>query len=493
MVRKSIIPCLVLLCLAVCAVGVRVKGAVGPVIGIAPQVEVAIGPVTAAVPWPYGLILYVDVEPEQTASAVAAATWAVESVCRLWEIPFPTLHADWNLAFDRVGCRGEETASAVPLFAQPRHAIRLPGLEESILRWWRCPNEWGERWPLEPVILMVVPDYDTVTRLVGNRPCRAFFSSCGFLTESYPASLPGPVIVMTQDDLLDHQGTLCHEVTHWLFQYDGERSLPGSFLPALREGSARLTQERLQGNDSYRVIAAIFAETGSLQEVPLSLVYPVGASVVEVLWGADLPQIWGTFAPGEWTQGFTRSVAQSIHLTHWRWLAYVIDDVWRESLVNIQPTAKDRVVYDAARARMATVAWMLDPILSDEAREFAARLCRGDVPEFRIDLFWELVGPSPDHLTPSQVERMAIRDSALAQIALENAIHVAPPAPEGKRPDYDLAQYLIARLVGLREMSVWPLYSEEFVRLVRLYVAEGAVEPDLIPWWDPDPAPPETD
>ena len=63
----------------------------------------------------------------------------------------------------------------------------------------------------------------------------------------------------------------------------------------------------------------------------------------------------------------------------------------------------------------------------------------------------------------------------------------------GWEVDTGHAQYLIARLVGLRQMQAWRLYYQEFVRLVRLYVADGAVEPELIPWWDPDPAPPESD
>jgi len=102
--------------------------------------------------------------------------------------------------------------------------------------------------------------------------------------------------------------------------------------------------------------------------------------------------------------------------------------------------------------------------------------------------------PSDDATLPDEDtwEALRKREKTLSYVAIANAQYAAPPAPESAAyaemmvQDEDRAFMKIAYLIGLRELGLWDAYFEEYVSLVREIVAEGAVDPELIPWWHPD-------
>ena len=94
--------------------------------------------------------------------------------------------------------------------------------------------------------------------------------------------LPSPIIRLNVESLRSEYDTVCHEMTHWLFHLSA--AFPGSPPLTLREGAAELTARTplAEAPDAWELVALYSAE-GSLSEVALPLVYPIGATVVELL------------------------------------------------------------------------------------------------------------------------------------------------------------------------------------------------------------------
>jgi hypothetical protein len=446
------------------------------------------------VPWPYGLIAYVGFDPPQSdlQEDIARLTNAVESVCAFWGVDTPQCNSEWEDALD------PKRAQCTPWFLPVRDV--LPEGPNGPRSWSRCPISWDVG-GLAECIVAIYTDDEALHGALGRYDFAAAFLPGGLYTDDGVRQMPGPLIAMTEGDFRRDSSTLLHEFTHWLL-YDAAPRLPipASNLRIVSEGAAERT-EHSEGDhyDRWR-IAAQFAQEGDLRHVPLSLLYPIGETVVDVMveQGISMPSRNVVTVSGRTlTQWASVRCGASVQCPDWVALADEVEAAWLEHAKAIDDlTLADHVLYEAGKQRLRFVEVLLEPMLSRQARAVLDNIYEGRGLADSIEMFWSLVMELPrgdaSLPEPETWEALRKREKTLSYVAIANARYAAPPAPESAAyaemtvPDEDRAFMKIAYLIGLRELGLWDAYFKEYVSLVREIIAEGAVDPGLIPWWNPD-------
>jgi len=466
------------------------------VLVVALAVSVSAAETVTFVPWPYGLIAYVDIEPPQYTlqDDIDRLVAAVASVCEFWGVAVPEPNEGWASALD------PKRPQCMPWVSATRDV--LPPGEDGPQSWSWCRLPW-ETGVLEELIVALYRDREALGTAVERFDISAAFNRNGIYSDDLVRKMPGPVIVMTESDFREDTNVLVHEMTHWLFDEPmNPIPIPGSNLRIMHEGAANLTAHaENEVYDPWRY-AAQFAEDGDLRSVPIQLLYPIGETVVEVMieQGIDLPTTTVTLAPGKsWETWASTKCGQSSQCEDWTHIVELVEPAWLERVALVDELSiGDRVRYQARLQRLGQVEVLLDPVLPRSASAVLDRIWTGNGVENSIDIFWKFALDSeemgieaPDASTWAAFAR---REKTLSHIAVRNAVYAAPPAPESaataelEYPDYDLAYMKVAYLIGLRELELWDAYLEEYVSLVREYVVESKVDPDLIPWWNPEAA-----
>ncbi len=235
------------------------------------------------VPWPYGLIAYVDIDPQPSdlETDITRLVNAVETVCTFWGVALPQRSSEWELALDL------KRAQCMPWVPPVRDV--LPEGPNGPQSWSRCRLSW-DAGGLDECIVAVYEDDEVLHSALGRYDFAAAFLPGGLYTDDGVRQMPGSLIVMTEGDFREDSSTLPHEFTHWLLHEAlPPLPIPASSLHIISEGAAERT-EHLEGDhyDCWR-IAAQFAQEGDLQHVPLSLLYPIGETVVNVMMEQGIP------------------------------------------------------------------------------------------------------------------------------------------------------------------------------------------------------------
>ena len=420
-------------------------------------------------PWPFGIVIAADEAALDPGKVIGTLAAAVEFAFELWALPVPTVPENWNEVLDDVICDYG--------FRGRSYTERIWGLGE---RWSRCLLEHGDvlLWPLAVVIYPSFEDLAETHRLWSRS---AFFGEVDL--KLYPA-LPtpnwtySPGVALTADHFTSGGGIVVHEITHWL-QYASQevRMLPR----ILREGMAELTAARWTESEDYRTMSAAFAETNDLSEVPPMFHYSAGASLFETIWASRGPFFYSDALIVESScEGEVRSCEV--------WDDYILDfeEDWRERLASIEVSDVDRVHREATAQWLRLVGAMLDPVLTTEARATLARIRSDEATFADIEAFWNSVEVVP--FRPSEIAWDALdrRVETLRYVACENAQRAAPPCPY---PSWACSDHYLERkklaseLRDFRAEEDWPGYFARYLELVRDIIAEGAVYPQLVPWW----------
>jgi len=336
---------------------------------------------------------------------------------------------------------------------------------------------------INPLTVVIFPSVERLREVRGTWGARALFGTV-VLHEDTPHHLTlhtGPAVSIAAPDLEANPGILAHELLHW-FQQD---SLELSDLPyILVEGFARLTSERLLGTRTYEPVAAAFARSGTLSDVPLSLIYDVGASVAGFLWerlGGLLYDYLG------WGSGGCRGLSR--HCESWDFVVDEFKEQWLERLATVELSDADWVHYRAASQRLGTVYAMLEPVLGAAAKARFEAIWSDSASLVDLIEFWRIVEVTPPEPTEERWEDLAKREQTFVHIGVRNACYAAPPPVypiefQGQdQPQPDALQPFVDDLVALRLDGDWPTYYGLFVQLVRDLIAGGAVYEEAIPWW----------
>jgi len=261
-------------------------------------------------------------------------------------------------------------------------------------------------------------------------------------------------------------------------------------MSILREGVACVTERELTDDElptDAWTMAMLYAEEGSLVDAPLWLRHSLGETVVDVLMKQGI----------ELDRDASWKCAASSLCDQWRALVEEINEDWSHAVSQVSTFSRaDRAVYEALKQSLHLARDLLRPVLSDEAEAVYSEIAERRGTERSVDLFWELalIPPSyylgrPDDTVWNALE---LRERTFVATLIAQTLHAAPPAPEKvafqgmDEVDDDVARTHIARLVGLREMGLWDAYFAEYLMLVKTIVRDGMVDPDLIPWWDPE-------
>jgi len=233
-------------------------------------------------------------------------------------------------------------------------------------------------------------------------------------------------------------------------------------------------------------MAALYAQEGDLADAPRWLRHSLGETVVDILLETGIPPI----GEASW------QCAASSLCRVWHDLAARIDEAWTEAVDEVPSASEaERAIYKARSQSLYLARDLLDPILSDEAKAAYEEIFDDQATEASVDRFWELASNTPlfsSLYSEMPWTAMEWREPTLVRTLVSQTLHAAPPAPESAQydwmdaPDGEAASAHIARLVGLRELKLWGRYVDEYLMLVKTIVRDGLVDPDLIPWWDPE-------
>jgi len=417
-------------------------------------------------PWPYGLLVAPDELEMDTDEAIDLLMETIEFVCDFWCLPMPSEFEGWEQALESRHCPGE-----------------VPGYQTQLgphLNWLRCPSAWMEG-GLIPLAVVVFASHDDLARAAGTWAGYAYFGTVS-LGEGMAPMLTESIAIPYQS--FQHgPGILAHEIVHWLQHVFGPEHV------VLSEGMARRTEDAWEGDNSFQRMAAVFAESGSLLEVPWPLAYDVGASFTDYVWSQsihDRVELWES------------SCSRSTNICEdYEALVDYREEGWRASLSGMEPTEADRVLLEAKLQELTLVQAMLKPVLSQSASDVLSTIYVFQGTQEDLAQFWDLISVLPIEPDEAAWQALEERERTLLHVAMRNAEYAAPPSPSGElllsttdvfwlgEVDPGILGPVLGELADLREAGDWPGYYGRYVELLREIIAEGTIYPDLIPWWDP--------
>ena len=265
-------------------------------------------------PWRYGAIAWIEEEPADPAFFITRLDRTLGRVFSFWELDPIEPHPRWAEAPTWKKWMGSERLYMTEI---RDYADRST---------WKLPAPSWEGVRLWPLVVVVYPDGDSMRRLTG-RTCEGWFSYSW-------TGLPGrrrlldmlPALLVVH--LTSSEGTLAHELTHWLtFQYlfleDGRIDRTPTYL---LEGMAELCEELFPREDVDRLAGSegrwgstlldIAAETCLTSDLPWPAKYVLGESFVAYLitqlgfdgfwatlpaWAESADELVGLYEPG-WRQ-----------------------------------------------------------------------------------------------------------------------------------------------------------------------------------------------
>ncbi len=232
--------------------------------------------------WRFGAIAWIGGEPQGSDVFIDRLDQAVDRVLAFWEFEAIEPHPQWDEPQSVRGLDpGEKWLSVGVVNYEGGPPWRLP------------PPSWGGEiiWPL---VIAVFPDEASLRSLTGDRNS-AWFSFSGIgLPGSRPLLHGAPVMLVVS--LTASQGTLAHEITHWLTYQDALyrgfwlNDLPPFLVEGMAELSERLfpdsnVRERLSGSEGEwgSTLLDLAAENCLSIDLPLPARYTLGESFVGYL------------------------------------------------------------------------------------------------------------------------------------------------------------------------------------------------------------------
>ncbi|GAB4307417.1 MAG: hypothetical protein Kow0097_07520 [Candidatus Bipolaricaulota bacterium] len=422
-------------------------------------------PTITPTPWRYGVIYWVGEVPENPEAYLNMATNWAERVFVFWNLtPLPRPTGDWRSPREVPAASREEAREILgPDF--PLAGVIVPGPEEGSF-WALSPLLLGER-EIRPLTMVVFAGVNALQEAF----CR--FGTAGFFVPSpTPESFPGfpdrqvaalvtesegPVVVVPlegrppfapNDDFLM---LLAHEMAHWAtLVWAEEHGLSMDEMPRLlTEGLADYTLYSLHSRPLHRLpakpveihsVSAAWARRGGLADVPGSLVYSVGLSLVDFLVRKEHTHFVRVLNKlPEWLEDWPSSLAQ--WEVEWRdWLGGEVDP---------GAVVHQRILLDGVFAW----AQLVEPLFPD-----VWVLVRGIEQEEDVGVFWDYIfGPIP---TPSEaaLEEMRKRECVLQLMAQDDEV---PPEIRGRAMGY------LERLRGLWDAGDGDGYAATFIEALR--------------------------
>lgn len=244
-------------------------------------------------PWRYGAIAWIEEKPSDPAFFLARLEGTLGRVFWFWELDPIDPHPRWAEAPTWKEWMGPEKLYLTEIrdFAGPST--------------WKLPAPTWKNVSLWPLVVVVYPDGESMRRLTG-RTYEGWFSYSWTGLPGRRRLLDGlPALLVVH--LTSSEGTLAHELTHWLtFQYLFVEDCRIDRTPAyLLEGMAELCEElfpredvdRLVGSEGRwgRTLLDIAAETCLTSELPWPADYALGESFVAYLISRlGLDEFWAT-------------------------------------------------------------------------------------------------------------------------------------------------------------------------------------------------------
>jgi len=441
------------------------KGIVGIVILLWVAVLGLSAPTYTVTPWPYGAIVWVQTPPENAQSLADCATGAVQDVFRFWGLPLPAPAGNWAHPVQtsaqawNQGMMAKLQSPSVPLaeLLNPDyslvHGTPLPEAGSDTLLIIPAPSWGGEKIP--PMIIGVYPDYELMDAACGDYSIAGLYGPPVPLRDLMLQGATGPSaslvpILASKWDIIISRGddwrfALYHELAHWAthlacmemgIDFD---SLP----PVIKEGIADYTAHRLLKEEGYwKAVAAAWGQAGGeLTHVPPPLYYDVGTSVVSYL------------VARRGREGFLHSL--SAFAADWGSEAARIAPGWRTTVGGSRLSESDRALYEAELERLGLCAWLLDPVISPEARRLITRIYADQGKLSDIDAFWNIISAVPPRPSEDSWDRLARREGTFRLVQYR----------DGDRSGTRMARARVeVNLREYRENGDWQDYYTWFIR-----------------------------
>ncbi len=327
--------------------------------------------------WPYGVVIWVGGKPDDAAAITNEFITATSEVFTFWKMPIPVPGPSWASAV--------QTSSASP---------PMPGTANYRM----LQPSWNGRSVL-PLIIAFFPNSELMHVSWDN-----FVFAGQFDYPPNPNGKTSPDITLTSMvwdyppgfiltyrrrayDLISiarephWQDILRHELGHWLFtMWCQKRGIDVDSFPKLvQEGFADYTRHALSNNpdQQWKKVAAIWTQYGGLDNVPPSLVYDVGTSLIAYI------------VTQNGQAGFWRMLPQLA--ADWKAQATALVPGWRKWLDTVSISTGDQALYEARLERLYTCALLLKPVLPQQAWDLVCRLKAGTGTMDDIDQFWKIV------------------------------------------------------------------------------------------------------
>ena len=261
------------------------------------------------------------------------------------------------------------------------------------------------------------------------------------------------IIISTQGDT---HYIVCHELAHWASSLWCEQHHVHLFsLPRLIiEGFADYTAHSLTRDNSWRIIAASWAEQGEdLANVPRPLLYEVGTSVVSLL------------VQEKGKDGLLEMLVDPT--MDWENAISLLTPAWRESLADVVLSAADLARYEATLEDFPLCRRLLPPVLPQEADEIVSQLYDGRGTMEDIDRFWDLISQVPPEPSEEAWQAMIARIPSFEIVQSRDS-----------DPDIRMVRARVQiRLDKYAEKRDWKSFYETFIEGLRTVVAHYGALP----------------
>ena len=405
-------------------------------------------------PWPYGVIAWVQTPPVNQQRLIDRATQAVVDVFSFWGQGLPTSSGDQQdltpMSVDEWNLCGHNafTAGFVPVPSPTSPAV------------WAVPTLFWNGMQELPLILIAFPSAYDLHNLVEGGYIQAKFSTGNpFLAWAISGSDPSFSSLINRSSCItfDYNDrhlsfTLHHEFSHFLMRFLYEHAgATESFLPPLiDEGFAQYTAYSLSKSDdwrysnlNWRIIAAAWAQSHTLSHVPFHMLYQVGPSLISFLVQRDgidgfIADLHDILDP---SQGFISNISPS-----WRKWAAV-------------PLTEAEEAYACEEMEFYLCEYVASPLFTFKTWRTFDRLHSLNATTDDIFSFWQSISMPVPQPSPAEWKRLQER--------VDDVIQLVQRAGNAK-----LAQDLAGDARELRNhRDDWSTYHTLLISMLRELVA----------------------
>lgn len=349
-------------------------------------------------PWPYGVIAWVLTGPND--AVLQKLEKAVQDVFSFWHQPLPESAENWDELIEMQESVWVEnkydpfTAGFVP----------IPSQTASVMWAVPLPSWQGEK--ILPLTLIALPNF-TLLESLADSTAGAAFSSRSMRNSTLSLNRdPSLAVLMTRSNsvLFDYNShfyryDLNHELSHWLTALICQRHciILHDVPLLLQEGVAEYTAHTLDRDNTWRDIAAVWAEDNhGLVDVPFYMLYPIGTSLVSFLVERD---------------GIDGFVENFPHLVaNWDQSISDITPAWQAWAYINKLDEGQRAYAEATIEQLTLCGLVLRPVLSEEAYSILDRLYSLSGTMQDIERFWEIISapiPKPSSDAWKQLQQQA--------------------------------------------------------------------------------------